>query len=145
VATPYPGTELFHAGPGSLITDDYRLFDIQHAVLETRLELERFYELLVETQMILNRKFMGWRTALALSRVLAGQLLRGQTNFLRSLFRFSGVYNAGRQYGDHLVRPRYRMSPPRSCDGPPDIRDLMIHAQAPPGCRPVSGSRNGPC
>ncbi|MFW6354713.1 MAG: radical SAM protein, partial [Verrucomicrobiota bacterium] len=35
VATPYPGTELFHADSRPLTSTDYRLFDIQHAVLPT--------------------------------------------------------------------------------------------------------------
>jgi len=42
VATPYPGTELWHTDGRRLITRDYRLFDIQHAVLPTRLPLNLF-------------------------------------------------------------------------------------------------------
>ncbi len=78
VATPYPGTELFHTDTRPLTSLDYRLYDIQHAVQETALPLREFYEELVKTQEIINRKFMGWRTAVAVSRILAGQLIRGR-------------------------------------------------------------------
>ncbi len=60
VATPYPGTELWHTEQRSLMTLDYRLYDIQHAVLPTRLPLKRFYEKLVETQRVLNQKHLSF-------------------------------------------------------------------------------------
>ena len=41
---------------------------------------------LVKTQEIINRKFMGWRTAVAVSKILAGQLMRG----LNGLAGFDG-------------------------------------------------------
>jgi magnesium-protoporphyrin IX monomethyl ester (oxidative) cyclase len=43
VSTPDPGTETDRIGR-QLTTLDYRLFDIQHAVLLTRLPLTKFYE-----------------------------------------------------------------------------------------------------
>ena len=61
VNTPYPGTETWLTESRRLTTRDYRLFDIQHAVLPTRLPLAAFYEELVETQQVLNRKHLGWR------------------------------------------------------------------------------------
>ncbi len=60
VTTPYPGTEIWHSETRKLTSRDYRLFDIQHAVLPTRLPLEEFYSELVKTQQVLNRKHMGW-------------------------------------------------------------------------------------
>lgn len=112
VATPYPGTELFHSDPPQLTTTDYRLFDIQHAVVPTKLPLDQFYRQLVKTQAIINRKFMGWRTARDISWILARQLLRGQTNFLKMLFRFNRVYDAKRLYSDHLRPAPYRPGQP---------------------------------
>jgi magnesium-protoporphyrin IX monomethyl ester (oxidative) cyclase len=112
VATPYPGTELFYKNERSLSATDYRLFDIQHAVLPTRLPLNEFYEELVSTQAIINRKFMGWRTAVACARIIAGQLIRGQTNFLRMLFKFSRVYNPKRQFADHNQPIEYHLRRP---------------------------------
>jgi hopanoid C-3 methylase len=49
VNTPYPGTESWLTDGRLLETRDYRLFDIQHAVLPTRLPLAEFYRELVTT------------------------------------------------------------------------------------------------
>ena len=131
VATPYPGTELFHTNGIKLSTTDYRLFDIQHAVVPTKLPLREFYEHLVRTQSIINAKFMGWRTALDVSRILAGQLVRGQTNFLRMLFTFSKVYNVDRFHGDHHQDVQYHM---RGTDQHRRVErgdELLIHVRTP--------------
>ncbi len=50
VNTPYPGTESWVTDGRRLETRDYRLFDIQHAVLPTQLPLAEFYQELVTTQ-----------------------------------------------------------------------------------------------
>ena len=42
-------------GQDIFVTRDYRLFDIQHCVVPTRLPLAEFYRELVETQQVLNR------------------------------------------------------------------------------------------
>ena len=107
-----PAQSSFTPESRKLATLDYRLFDIQHAVLPTRLPLDRFYEKLVESQSIINRKFMGWRTLLSVSNIVAGQLAREQTNFLRMLFKFSRVYNAKRQFADHQRPVQIRECPP---------------------------------
>lgn len=44
VLTPLPGTELYKERQGELTTHDYGYYDVIHAVLPTRLPLERFYE-----------------------------------------------------------------------------------------------------
>src|SRR5216117_246750 len=59
VNTPYPGTESWFTESRRLTSLDYRLFDVQHAVLPTRLPLRAFYEELVKTQGVLNRKHLG--------------------------------------------------------------------------------------
>ena len=59
VNTPYPGTETWSTESRKLTTRDYRLFDIQHAVLPTKLPLPDFYAELVQTQQVLNRKHLG--------------------------------------------------------------------------------------
>ena len=56
VNTPYPGTETWLTESRKLDTLDYRLFDVQHAVLPTRLPLDRFYGELVKTQAVLSPK-----------------------------------------------------------------------------------------
>ncbi|HVZ92912.1 MAG TPA: hopanoid C-3 methylase HpnR [Phycisphaerales bacterium] len=131
VATPYPGTELFHEDPRPLTSTDYRLFDIQHAVTPTRLPLREFYEQLVRTQAVINSKFMGWRTALAMSRIIAGQLVRGQTNFLRMLFKFSRVYNAERFFRDHERPSPYAMRRPSEYPRRQAKAPLLVHLRTP--------------
>jgi hopanoid C-3 methylase len=127
VATPYPGTELFHTETRNLSSVDYRLYDIQHAVMETKLPLREFYAELVKTQEIINRKFMGWRTAVALSKILAGQLARGQTNFLKMLFKFSKAYNVDRFYEDHFKEVKYAMRRPSEYKRKMKPQDLLVH------------------
>ena len=68
VNTPYPGTETWTTDARSLATRNYRLFDVQHAVLPTRLPLEKFYEELVKTQQVLIKKHLGWRRSGAAPR-----------------------------------------------------------------------------
>ena len=63
VNTPYPGTESWLTEERRLATRDYRLFDIQHAVLPTRMPLPEFYRELVKTQRVLYAKHLNWRTA----------------------------------------------------------------------------------
>ena len=127
VATPYPGTELFHTELRDLTSVDYRLYDIQHAVMPTRLPLREFYHELVQTQEIINRKFMGWKTAVAVSRILAGQLIRGQTNFLKMLFKFSKVYNVDRFYSDHAKPVKYAMRKPDEYPRRLKPQELLVH------------------
>jgi hopanoid C-3 methylase len=127
VATPYPGTELFHTESRPLSSLDYRLYDIQHAVIETKLPLREFYEELVKTQEIINRKFMGFKTAVAVSRILAGQLMRGQTNFLQMLFKFSKAYNVDRFYADHFKPVKYSMRGPSDYGHKVKPHELLVH------------------
>ncbi|HEY2586368.1 MAG TPA: hopanoid C-3 methylase HpnR [Tepidisphaeraceae bacterium] len=131
VATPYPGTELFHTESRELTSLDYRLYDIQHAVVETRLPLHQFYQELVKTQAIINRKFMGWRTAVAVSKTLCRHLLHGQTNFLRMLFKFSKAYNADRFYADHFKSVNYSLRRPAEYGRKLGPQDLLVHVGTP--------------
>ena len=128
VATPYPGTETWVTESRKLTTLDYRLFDIQHAVLPTKLPLDRFYQELVKTQGVINRKHLGWQGLKDVARLAAGLALKGQTNFLRMLWKFNSVYNADRQYADHFREARYLMQPPRRhFNGRPRGDSLYIH------------------
>jgi hopanoid C-3 methylase len=112
VLTPYPGTEIWHTESRRLTTLDYRLFDIQHAVVPTTLPLEEFYRELVRTQAVVDRKHLGLRAVYGAARVLAGNLARGQTNFARMLWRFNRVYNPARQLADHARPVRYELPLP---------------------------------
>jgi hopanoid C-3 methylase len=112
VNTPYPGTETFATNARELTTRDYRLFDIQHAVLPTKLPLARFYEELVRTQQVLNKKHLGFAAMKATAAISTKLLLQGQTNFVRMLWKFSSVYNARRQLADHARPVTYAMRVP---------------------------------
>ncbi|HVX14393.1 MAG TPA: hopanoid C-3 methylase HpnR [Pirellulales bacterium] len=129
VNTPYPGTETWHSEAGRLTTRDYRLFDVQHAVLPTRLPLAQFYEELVRTQQILNRKHLGM-AALRQTFVLAAKLLaQGQTNFVRMLWKFNSVYNPRRQLADHERTVDYPIQSPQCASRPgPDV--FYVHRPA---------------
>jgi magnesium-protoporphyrin IX monomethyl ester (oxidative) cyclase len=112
VMTPYPGTEIWHTQARELTTLDYRLFDIQHAVLPTRLPLDVFYRELVRTQSVINRKHLSFAAAKETLGIMARHLARGQTNFARMLWRFNKVYNADRQYRDHAREVHYELPLP---------------------------------
>jgi hopanoid C-3 methylase HpnR len=128
VQTPYPGTETWLTESRSLTTLDYRLYDVQHAVLPTRLPLHRFYEELVKTQAVLARKHLGVAALAKTAGIIARQLLRGQTNFAKMIWKFDKVYNADRQYAEHLREVRYQLPPPAEpATAPLDRKALYIH------------------
>jgi magnesium-protoporphyrin IX monomethyl ester (oxidative) cyclase len=133
VATPYPGTETWLTEPRALTTRDYRLFDVQHAVLPTTLPLERFYEQLVGTQSVINRKHLGWAAVRGAGALAIKALARGQTNYVRMMWNFSSVYNAKRQLGDHARPVTYEMRPPPQLGAVrPSKATLYVHAPAQP-------------
>lgn len=142
VNTPYPGTETWQTESRRFTTLDYRLFDVQHAVLPTRLPLADFYQELVLTQQVLNRKHLGM-SALKSTFFLAARLLaQGQTNFVRMLWKFNSVYNPQRQLADHARPGPYAMRPPASSTSPAlpvklDVNSLYVH---PPAARAASGA-----
>jgi magnesium-protoporphyrin IX monomethyl ester (oxidative) cyclase len=132
VITPYPGTEIWHGESQKLTTLDYRLFDIQHAVLPTKLPLEQFYEELVNTQAVINRKFLGVAAVVQTLGIIARQLAHRQTNFVRMIWKFNSVYNPRRQYGDHLRDVRYELPAPRPHRiAASDRSELYIHRRPP--------------
>jgi hopanoid C-3 methylase HpnR len=127
VNTPYPGTESWTTEARRIVTNDYRLFDVQHAVLPTRLPLEQFYRELVHTQSVLNQKHLGL-SALSQTSVLAARLLaRGQTNFVRMLWKFSRIYNPERQIRDHQLPVRYGIDMQQRSIRPAQREGLYVH------------------
>lgn len=132
VATPYPGTETWFTESRKLTTLDYRLFDIQHAVLPTRMPLRKFYEELVKTQGVLNRKHLGVAALKATAGIAARLLMKGQTNFVRMLWKFNSIYNPERQWAEHQRPVKYLMRPPaKQVDSKPPAADLYIHQPKP--------------
>ena len=126
VNTPYPGTETWRTEARPITTRDYRLYDIQHAVLPTRLPLLEFYQELVKTQQILNQKHLGWTALKSTARIAAGHLLRGQTNFVKMLWKFNSVYNPELQMADHRRVPLYELDLPEPAQGTIDPKRLYI-------------------
>lgn len=112
VNTPYPGTETWVTESRHFTTRDYRLFDVQHAVLPTTLPLDRFYQELVRTQQVLNQKHLGLAALKDTFFMAASFLAKGQTNFIKMLWKFSSVYNAKRQAADHAREVRYAIELP---------------------------------
>jgi magnesium-protoporphyrin IX monomethyl ester (oxidative) cyclase len=130
VNTPYPGTETWHTEVRQLTSLDYRLFDVQHAVLPTRLPLQRFYEELVKTQAVLNRKHLGFAALYGVGKIALELLLHGQTNFLRMLWKFRQVYNPERQYADHFRDVSYTLHPPPP-HGTTRLQPAALYVHAP--------------
>jgi hopanoid C-3 methylase HpnR len=130
VNTPYPGTESWLTEERRLTSRDYRLFDIQHAVLPTRLPLAEFYDELVTTQRAIYAKHLHWRNARDVAGITTRLLLRGQTNFVKSLFKLNGVYRTDLLLADHARSVDYEIplppveATPRRTAG----RGLYVHA-----------------
>jgi hopanoid C-3 methylase HpnR len=127
VATPYPGTEIWETDSARLASRDYRLFDIQHAVMPTALPLEEFYGELVATQRVLNQKHLGMRALCDASLVAMRLLLKGQTNFVRSLWKFNSVFDPKLQLADHARDVHYEIRAPLKTDAKP-VHAPYIHA-----------------
>ncbi len=127
VNTPYPGTESWMTESRRVTSRDYRLYDIQHAVLPTKLPLDEFYGELVRTQQVLNRKHLGWAAVKGLAGILANNLGRGQTNTLKMLWKFNSVYDPRLQIADHHRPVRYEMAPPPPPRDVIDARTLYVH------------------
>lgn len=129
VNTPYPGTESWTTESRSFTTQDYRLFDVQHAVMPTRMPLEKFYAELVHTQSVLNQKHLGWNAVKQTAALSAKLLAKGQTNFVRMLWKFSHVYNPQRQLSDHQRPVRYAIDMSRQGVGLANRESLYVHIQ----------------
>jgi hopanoid C-3 methylase len=126
VNTPYPGTETWATEERQLTSRDYRLFDIQHCVLPTRMPLADFYRELVATQRVLHMKHLGWRTLRRTAAIVGRHLRHGQTNFLSSLFSFNAVYDPAKLLADHDQPVRYEVPLPQpQASGRPDA--LYLH------------------
>jgi hopanoid C-3 methylase HpnR len=127
VNTPYPGTETWLTESRRLTTRDYRLFDIQHAVLPTALPLREFYEELVATQRVLNHKHLGAKQLWGAARHVIRLLARGQTNFVKMIFKFNSVYNPELQLADHRLPVQYEMTLPPAPQQKVDARQIYVH------------------
>ena len=128
VNTPYPGTESWRTEARRINTRDYRLFDIQHAVLPTKMSLPEFYQELVETQRVLSIKHLGFSALREAAGLAVGRLLRGETDFVRMLWKFNSVYDPRLQIADHQQPVRYEISPPPAGNKKLIVARSYVHA-----------------
>jgi len=131
INTPYPGTETWLTEHRKLNTRDYRLFDIQHAVLPTRLPLERFYGELLKTQRVLYRKHLNWRTAPAVLWESLALLVHGQTNFVQGMLRYPRIYRLDKLMADHAERTPYQIPLPSAALPEPSAKKTSLYVHAP--------------
>jgi hopanoid C-3 methylase HpnR len=127
ILTPYPGTETWYNETRRLTTRDYRLFDIQHAVLPTFLPLEEFYTELVRTQAVVYNKYLGIKGLGMVAPVVVNNLLHGSTNFLRMFMNFKDVFRPDLQIADHRRPVKYEMQLPPTPVEQVDPSLLYIH------------------
>jgi hopanoid C-3 methylase len=129
INTPYPGTESWLTEERRLQTRDYRLFDIQHCVLPTRLPLEEFYAEVVNTQRAIYQRHLGLVGLRRFAGEAARLLLRGQTNYVRGLFQMNNVYRTDLVLADHAKPVKYQipLPPPAAPMTPARGRDLYVH------------------
>jgi hopanoid C-3 methylase len=128
VNTPYPGTESWLTEERRLSSRDYRLFDIQHSVLPTRLPLNEFYEELVATQRAIYSKHLGWRQIAGAAKLAGGLLMRGQTNFVKSMFKMNSVYRPELLMADHAKPVDYQIPLQPVREEKATGRSLYVHA-----------------
>ena len=95
-------------------------------VTPTRLPLPEFYEELVKAQQVLNKKHLGWAALKSTARLAAGRLLRGQTNFVKMLWKFNSVYDPRLQLADHQRPVTYEMTPPPASREKIDAKRLYV-------------------
>ena len=62
IQTPLPATELWRERRDELLTEDFRFYDLGHAILPTRLPREQFYAEMVKWQRALRTSWKRWFT-----------------------------------------------------------------------------------
>jgi hypothetical protein len=88
--------------------------------------LPEFYAELVKTQQVLNKKHLGWAALKGTAKIAAGHLMKGQTNFIKMLWKFNSVYNPELQLADHRRPVVYEMTPPPEHKEKVDAKQLYI-------------------
>ncbi|MFQ5744944.1 MAG: hopanoid C-3 methylase HpnR [Acidobacteriota bacterium] len=128
IETPYPGTEMWHTAAQRLTSRDYRLFDILHAVLPTKLPLREFYKEYVRTNPAMVAGPSGWRQFAYALTAAPTLLARGQTNLLRRLWTRDRTLDANTLLAHHTQPPEYELPLPPPAKADNDASALYIHA-----------------
>jgi hypothetical protein len=69
---------------------------------------------------------MGWRSLRDCAAIVAGHLMHGQTNFVKSLWKFGSQYDVGKLLRDHEEETRYPIALPERKAAKVNARDLYI-------------------
>jgi hypothetical protein len=69
---------------------------------------------------------MGWQALVGATSIVAGHLARGQTNFVRSLWKFGSQYDAQKLVRDHREETRYPIALPERKADKVHARELYI-------------------
>jgi magnesium-protoporphyrin IX monomethyl ester (oxidative) cyclase len=56
--------------------------------------------------------------------------MRGQTNYVSTLWKFATIVDQNRQYADHQRPVKYEMRPPKPAVAKPNPADLFVHMPA---------------
>ena len=90
-------------------------------MLPTRLPLAEFYEELITTQRAIYARHLHWREMRKMIGISTQLLLRGQTNFVKSLFKLNSVYRPDLLLADHARPVAYEIPlPPEASERAPD-------------------------
>ena len=65
-----------------------------------------------ELKVVMNMKHLGLTALKETAFIAAKLLMKGQTNFVKMLWKFNSVYNPERQIADHQKPVKYQMRPP---------------------------------
>jgi len=76
---------------------------------------------------VLNHKHLGFAALRGACGTAARLLLRGQTNFLRMMWKFDSVFDPALQLADHAREVRYELPLPPPAGSVIDKRALYIH------------------
>ena len=95
--------------------------------------LAEFYRELVTTQRAIYRKHLDWRQLWDASGIAARLLLRGQTNFVRSLFTLNKVYRPELLMADHGLPVVYEIPTPPQLGDEPRRGGESFYVHAPRG------------
>jgi hypothetical protein len=98
--------------------------------LPTKLPLPEFYAELVKTQQVLNTKHLGFAAVRKTLGIAGKLLLRGQTNFLRMIWKFDSVFNPALQLADHARAVQYELPARPEFAAVADKRGLYVHKPA---------------
>ncbi len=122
VLTPLPGTEIHEARKGELVTRDYGYYDVIHAVLPTRLPLERFYERVAR---LYDNAVKETRPSFAMLRRATSLALGGRLWCMRKVY---GAVQEMRDPAAYLKPPVRVRAPQRRAFGssPWEERDLLV-------------------